>query len=243
MLLCLITTVTWLSFIKSLLIESPSKENRGFVTHAQATGRLLKIHKPDLLETQLALAGMEATSPTDRLFFAVFPDPTTAARIAALAKTLCREHSLRGKPLWTERFHVTLHHLGDFAGLPQDVVGSAKEAGNRVKSSSFDVVFDTVSSFGHQSRNNPFVLRNSAELQALYAFRRELGECMAVCGLGRLVKDGFTPHVTLLYDDQVLKPRSVEPVGWTVREFVLVHSLLGRTEHRILGRWTLQFSS
>lgn len=200
----------------------------------------LKSSPPD---AQLTLRGIEAAKPTDRLFFAIFPDPETAHHITLLAETLRREHKLHGKPLRTERFHVTLHHLGDFAGLPQDVVGSAKEASNRVKSPSFDVVFDTVSSFGHQSRNNPFVLRNSAELQALYAFRRELGECMAVCGLGRLVKDGFTPHVTLLYDDQVLKPRSVEPVGWTVREFVLVHSLLGRTEHRILGRWTLQFSS
>lgn len=193
-----------------------------------------------LPHTQLPLVGMEAAQPTDRLFFAIFPDPDTATRIALLAETLCREHKLYAKPLWTERFHVTLHHLGDFAGLPQDAIRSAKEAGHRVASPTFDVVFDTVSSFGHQSHNNPLVLCSSADLQALHAFRRKLGECMAACSLGRLIKGGFTPHVTLLYDDHVLKPQPVEPIGWKVREFVLVHSLLGRTEHRFLGRWALQ---
>lgn len=186
------------------------------------------------------LDGMEAAQPTDRLFFAIFPTPDTASRIALLAETLRREHSLHGKPPRTERLHVTLHHLGDFAGLPQDVVKSAKEAGNRIADSGFDVVFDTVSSFGHQSHDNPLVLRSSADLQALHAFRRKLGECMAACGLGRLVKGGFTPHVTLLYDDRILKPYSVEPIDWMVREFMLVHSLLGRTEHRILARWPLR---
>jgi 2'-5' RNA ligase len=33
--------------------------------------------------------------------------------------------------------------------------------------------------------------------------------------------------------------QKIEPVEWTVREIVLVHSLLGRTEHRPLARWTL----
>ncbi|MGH8283840.1 MAG: 2'-5' RNA ligase family protein [Gammaproteobacteria bacterium] len=63
---------------------------------------------------------------------------------------------------------------------------------------------------------------------------------MAISGLARLVKREFTPHVTLLYGNNVMKPQSIEPIGWTVREFVLVHSLLGRTEHRVLERWPLQ---
>jgi hypothetical protein len=32
----------------------------------------------------------------------------------------------------------------------------------------------------------------------------------------------------------------VETVGWSVREFVLVHSLLGQTRHVLLARWPLQ---
>ena len=34
--------------------------------------------------------------------------------------------------------------------------------------------------------------------------------------------------------------RPVDPVGWTVREFVLVRSLLGLTMHIPLARWKLR---
>ncbi|MGA9853248.1 MAG: RNA 2',3'-cyclic phosphodiesterase [Gammaproteobacteria bacterium] len=200
----------------------------------------MKPDNPLLSDIQLSLGGLEPAQPTDRLFFAIFPDPGTAARITALARALLSEKYLRGKPLRPERLHVTLHHLGDYAGLPQDVVVSAKAAGNRVKCSVFDVAFDKVSSFSRQPRNRPFVLLSSADLQPLHALRWEIGECMAVFGLGRLVENAYTPHVTLLYDDKELKPQSIEPIRWTVSEFVLIHSLLGRTEHRVLGRWPLQ---
>jgi 2'-5' RNA ligase len=37
----------------------------------------------------------------------------------------------------------------------------------------------------------------------------------------------------------LLEARAVEPIRWTVREFVLVHSLLGQTRHVPLARWSL----
>jgi 2'-5' RNA ligase len=57
-------------------------------------------------------------------------------------------------------------------------------------------------------------------------------------GLGRRER-AFVPHVTLLYDARNVTVQPVDPLGWTVREFVLVHSLLGQTRYRVLGRWTL----
>jgi len=53
------------------------------------------------------------------------------------------------------------------------------------------------------------------------------------------VKSSYTPHVTLLYDSQRVVQQAVETVAWTVREFVLVHSLLGQTRHIALMRWSL----
>lgn len=54
---------------------------------------------------------------------------------------------------------------------------------------------------------------------------------------GRL---GFTPHVTLLRDKhRRLHSIPIEPIEWTVSEFVLVHSLLGKTTHRVLARFPL----
>ncbi|MNL66559.1 hypothetical protein D3C87_1910460 [compost metagenome] len=49
----------------------------------------------------------------------------------------------------------------------------------------------------------------------------------------------FTPHVTMLYDRRLVAEQGIEPVRWTVGGFTLIHSLLGRTEHIPLARWTL----
>jgi 2'-5' RNA ligase len=54
------------------------------------------------------------------------------------------------------------------------------------------------------------------------------------------VEDAFKPHVTLLRDPLRAKPLRVNPIVWTVRDFVLIHSLLGQTKHVHLGRWPLR---
>ncbi len=48
------------------------------------------------------------------------------------------------------------------------------------------------------------------------------------------------PHVTLLYDSRLVPEQPVEPVRWTVTEFVLVHSHQGLGRHEELGRWALR---
>src|SRR5260370_7949216 len=68
---------------------------------------------------------MASGQPTDRLFFAVFPDRVTAVRIAKLAHQLRGIHGLKGRPLAADRLHVSLHHVGDYAGLPEGVVSAA----------------------------------------------------------------------------------------------------------------------
>lgn len=189
---------------------------------------------------QLSLGGFDPPAPTDRLFFAVFPDAEAAGRIAALAQGLRDAHGLRGKPLGVQRLHVTLHHLGDYAGLPRDVVVLAEAAAADVSMPAFEVAFDSVSSFAGRTRKRPCVLRGSHDaLAPLCALQVALGRAMAGAGLLQWVERDFTPHVTLLYDDRRLDPQPVERIAWTVREFALVHSLLGRTEHRVLGRWSL----
>jgi 2'-5' RNA ligase len=45
--------------------------------------------------------------------------------------------------------------------------------------------------------------------------------------------------VTLLRDNRRIAEQSIEPISWTAREVVLVHSLLGQTIHRDLVRLPL----
>ena len=194
------------------------------------------------MSDQLSLMGFdEPPRPTDRLFFALFPTEDAAGRIADLALRLRGEHGLSGTPLQTQRFHITLHHLGDYAGLPPDVVALASQAGQALALPPFEITFDRVASFSGHPSKRPFVLRGAEDdLAALTAFQQTLGAAMRKVGLGRRVDVRFTPHVTLLYDSRSVAEQPVAPIHWTAHELVLVHSLLGQTRYVPLARWTLQ---
>lgn len=189
----------------------------------------------------MALGGFGAEPQTDRLFFAVYPDIQTAQRIVQLARAVRAAHAMRGNPLHADRAHVTLHHLGDHAGLPEKLIANASDVAARMAAAPFEVSFDCVASFPGRARKRPCVLRSADEPSnaPLVAFQGALGERLRAAGLGRYVERRFTPHVTLLYDERTLAPEPVGPVGWSVRAFALVHSLIGRGEHRVLGRWAL----
>ena len=94
-------------------------------------------------------------SATDRLFFALFPPVTTAARVYALQQDLRVRHGLWGRALAIDRLHVPLCQLGDHVGLPEQIVARAREAARRVSVSAFDVTFESALSFTGRPRNRP----------------------------------------------------------------------------------------
>ena len=177
--------------------------------------------------------------PTDRLFLGAFLDRDAAERGADLSRSLRKELSLRGRPLPPERLHITLHHIDDYAGLPPRVVAAIRDAAATVRMDPFEVEFDRVASFSGRPGNRPLVLRGGDGLAGLMRFQRALGAAITRTRVGRPVASRFTPHVTLLYDDIQVEERAVEPIRWTVNEFILVHSLLGQTRHVPLARWPL----
>jgi RNA 2',3'-cyclic 3'-phosphodiesterase len=192
------------------------------------------------MDVQRSLPGIEAAPPlTDGLFFAVFPDQNAARRIAQRARRLRTEHALADKLLRTERFHVTLHSLGRYTALPKDLVVLARMAAARVSMRPFDVEFNMAGSFTRKTRLNPFVLLGDDNLVSLHRLRDELGAALYSVGLRSRNDAPYTPHVTLLYDDPSIEKHAIEPVAWSVHEFVLIHSLLGQTRHVLLGRWPL----
>lgn len=188
----------------------------------------------------MSFGGFAPPVPTDRLFFAIFPDDTAREAIARLARDIGKQHGLKGKPLASERFHITLHHLGDYAELPPDLVEGAMRAANHMIAAPFDVQFDHVASFATRAEKKPCVLLAEDGDSPLRRLRKLLGECLIEAKQGKHVTRDFTPHVTLCYDRTLVAPQAVSRMGWTVREFALVHSLLGKTEHRILRRWSLR---
>ena len=189
------------------------------------------------------------TKPTDRLFFALFPSEEAIPQIVKTSQQLRDTHGLTGKSLSNDRLHVTLHHVGDYAGgLPNGLVEAAQEVVSIIAMPAFDVTFDRAMSFSGRPKNKPFVLRGNESvkvgseggLAALMAFQKTMYLAMCRASLqGPRANAKFAPHVTLMYDDQGIPELAVEPVSWLAHDFVLVHSLLGQTKHIHLGRWPI----
>jgi len=176
-------------------------------------------------------------SQKERIFFAALPDAQTAARIYARAETFQREYGFTGTLILPEHLHVTLFHLGDWAALPEEIVKLAKNAAEQVKAAPFEVALPRAESFRNSTGVFPFVLTGDVkDWQSLHA---SLAASLTKVGLSGATRGEFRPHVTLVYDRVRVKPLKIEPISWTVHEFALVHSVLGKTTHNHLGRWGL----
>lgn len=174
--------------------------------------------------------------PNHRLFLGIWPDERAANRLAALMKRLRQEGIMPGRQVDTDRLHLTLFHLGDFVDqIPPSLVPAVQAAAASLQQKPFDIVLDRIGGTRGQ-----FLLRASDPLVALNGFRSVLGSALTKEGLGRRIGGPFTPHVTLSYDFSDAPEMPIEPIGWTVREFHLVESLLGRHRHIRLGSWTLE---
>ncbi|WP_115559768.1 2'-5' RNA ligase family protein [Xanthomonas arboricola] len=133
-------------------------------------------------EAQLSL-GLGEEKTTERLFFAVMADAATAGLAAGIAEGLLQSGQVDGKPLGRERLHVTLHHLGDYAGgLPPSLVSRASQAAERVAMEAFDVEFDRVGTFGGRRSQLPCVLRGEERVRGLYTLQGALGRQLAHVG-------------------------------------------------------------
>ena len=171
-----------------------------------------------------------------RLFFAILPDPDTAARIEQLARQLRIEHALTRKLLRTGHFHVTLYFIGTYSGFPSQVAERALAAAATVGAPAFDVVFDRAGSFRRKGGDRPFVLLGD-ESAGQKELHEALGAALEAVGFACHRTSRYTPHVTLLYDKHAVDERGIEPVRWAVREFVLMDSLVGQGRHVALGRF------
>ena len=181
---------------------------------------------------------MSLSHLTDSLFLAIYPDEAAASRIHDEAARIRTEHKLRTPPIPAHRLHITLHYLGAFAGLPADVIEQARAAASSIETPAFDLQLDRIETFASRRPKRPLVIAGDAN-EACSAFVDTLDKALQTAGIFVKSHPQFIPHVTLLYDEHRIARRSIEPIEWTVREFALVRSLLGRSQHEVLARWPL----
>jgi 2'-5' RNA ligase len=179
--------------------------------------------------------------PTERIFFAITPDAGAIADIDALTAQLKNQHGMRGRPIAEAKLHTTLCNLGDFVGMPVELLERAGRAaaGLAAVTSPFVASFGTAQTFINRPRNRPFVLVGDDGVIGVSALYKSLATALLKAGLPPNPAS-YTPHITLLYDDVTAPPQSVAPVEWTVRELVLLHSRIGQgLPYATLGRWPL----
>lgn len=194
---------------------------------------------------QISLMGFESPKPaTDRLFFALFPPTDVAASISSQLHQVCESSGIYGRAVSTERLHLTLHHVGDFSGLLADTLRQAVNVGDALAASPVELTLNKISCFDSNQRK-PMLVLTGGDNEALRGLQQQLLQCLARHLPRFKPSTNFTPHVTMLYGDPAQgsirhAEQIIEPIRWQATEVVLVHSLLGKTEHRHLARWPLR---
>jgi RNA 2',3'-cyclic 3'-phosphodiesterase len=182
----------------------------------------------------------------ERLFFALKPDVAACAAIAETARRLQRDLQLSGTLLAEEHLHVTLHHLGDYEHLPEELVSRACSAADDVVALRCfkPFVLTLRSAFSFPPRDEPpppLAARVEGDLLALFALWETLGKYLRHAGVAtrKNKRANFVPHVTLLYRGREKATSLIPTISWTVRDFVLTRSLIGQTKHIELEKWPL----
>lgn len=175
-----------------------------------------------------------------RYFFALLPDADVARRIYGFAG-----EALGGRGLTRpERLHVTLALTPDRPVHDSALVAALMRAGASVAAGApsdpapFDLIVDRLSGSGRVA-----VLRPSHVPPALVALQSAIARAMATQRAAMRPDWRFEPHVTLAYGDHEAVDRHADGLGWTVRDFVLLESLVGLGRYECLGRWSLPGAS
>jgi 2'-5' RNA ligase len=183
--------------------------------------------------------GGEPPEPKNHVFFAVQPPADVAGHCVGLTRTLLVELGLTGKPLAAGRLHVSLQQVGEFADVPREVIAAARDAAAAVAMPPFAVALGRLASFGGKPGRQPLVLYDDDGVAGLALLHQALGAAMASAGFGPGPRQ-YTPHMTLAYGGRLAGEHTIEPVRWTVSEFILTLSEIGAGRHTPLARFPLR---
>jgi 2'-5' RNA ligase len=190
------------------------------------------------MSEQSQLPGVdESQKPKHLIFLAAVPDASVIPQIRALTRQMMEQHGLTGKPIADERLHITLIELSEYVDLPVSLLDAISRAASTVSQPAFDVRFDQFERYPY-GRN--CVLTESNRSDGFSNVKQSLFVALKTEGVTR--KKASAPHITLLYNREAVSTQRVDPVSWTVREFVLLHRRLDEKGggYDVLARWPLQ---
>lgn len=171
------------------------------------------------------------------LFLAIVPERDVALRAAEIGSDVSQRHGLSKGPRPQALMHVSLNAIGKYADFPEDVVVAVSAAMATVKAAPFEVMFDRVM---HFASANAVALGNAVRSEEMMDLHVQLAKEMWAVGLTFSYNPRFMPHMTLFYDEAPVPEQMLaDPVSWIAREFVLIRSFIGKSEHEYIDRWPL----
>jgi 2'-5' RNA ligase len=172
----------------------------------------------------------DAPRDSRRVFFALWPDADTRARLARTTKDAVRHSG--GRPIAKDRFHVTVAFLGNLTPAGLEIAGAVPP----VAVGAFVLALDTIGTF---AASRTLWLGTRSVPPALIELERRLWEGLTAKGFVREERI-YRPHVTLARRARPVDAE-IDPVEWPVGELALVESLPdGRNVHyEPLRTWPL----
>jgi 2'-5' RNA ligase len=165
-----------------------------------------------------------------RVFFALWPDAQTRARLARATKDAVRRSG--GRPIAKDRLHVTVAFLGNLTPAGLEIASSVPP----IAVGAFALALDTIGAF---AGSRTLWLGARSVPPALLDLERRLWDALTAKGFIREERI-YRPHVTLARRARAVDAQ-IDPVEWPVAELALVESLPdGRNVHyEPLRTWPL----
>lgn len=173
------------------------------------------------------------------LYFALQPPPEAAVQALRAIEPVRQARGLGGKPLAASRVEVVLNPVGAFARPPGPVTAKAREAAEAVAVRRFKVAFDRVESETDSGSPWPLALGGGAGLEDVEVLYAIIHKALVRSGMAPRRQPDFTPGMVLLRDPVQVRETAIEPVGWTVHDFVLIYANPAEGRHEVVERFPL----
>jgi 2'-5' RNA ligase len=159
------------------------------------------------------------------LYFALHADAQAAEQVAGIMLRQRRREGPSGRPVGADGLHVSLNWVGDFDAVPDAAVSLASEAASKVVMPVFNIALNRLATWEGQPGQRPLVLYGEDGVIGVDILYEAIGKALADVGLKPPgAKPAIVAHMTLARGVAEQPLEIVRPaVGWTVRDFALVH--------------------
>lgn len=173
--------------------------------------------------------------------FALLPDAGVREQFAVIGERLQRVHRVGGTRIDADALRMDVCPMGHVERLVHPPEQALLAAGAAVSLPEFSLTFDSAARLRTHVVQFPLVLKaNAAGTAAALELRKAIAAAQAAVGLKVMAVAGFSAYVALMQGDTLNAAEElINPIDWTVREFVLIRRFFGGLRHEVIGRWPL----